>query len=154
MLTIFLPKTGHIFSHQLTSPNKWHFKKFFEEKWMKEVPTAKVDLKMLREKLEDAVRSHLQCEVHFGALLSGGVDSSIIASVATKIMREKDPKFKLQTFSVGLEGAPDFKYAQMVADYIGSDHHEITFTVEEGLDCIRDIIFHLESYDGNFYLIL
>lgn len=117
---------------------------------MKEVPTAAVDLTMLRQKLEDAVRSHLQCEVNFGALLSGGVDSSLIASIATKIMREKNPDFRLKTFSVGLEGAPDFKYAQMVADHINSDHHEITFTIEEGLDCIRDIIYHLESYDGIF----
>jgi asparagine synthase (glutamine-hydrolysing) len=107
----------------------------------------KVDLKALRESLESAVRSHLQCEVKFGALLSGGVDSSLIASIATKIMREKDPNFKLHTFSVGLKGGPDFKYSKIVADFIDSYHHEIYFTVEDGLDCIRDIIYHLETYD-------
>lgn len=106
-----------------------------------------VDLVHFRESLESAVRSHLQCEVPFGSLLSGGVDSSLIASMATRIMREKNPDFKLSTFSIGLAGAPDFKYSQMVADFIGSDHHEIHFTVEEGLDCLRDIIYHLESYD-------
>ena len=83
------------------------------------VPSQSVDLKLFRESLEEAVRSHLQCEVKFGALLSGGVDSSLIASIATKIMREKNPHFKLHTFSVGLPGAPDFKYSQMVADFIG-----------------------------------
>lgn len=106
-----------------------------------------VDLNELRDKLESAVRSHLACEVHFGALLSGGVDSSLIASIATKIMREKNPDFKLRTYSVGLKGAPDFKYSKMVADFIGSEHHEIHFTVEDGLDRIRDIISHLETYD-------
>lgn len=107
----------------------------------------KVDLNELREKLESAVRSHLACEVEFGALLSGGVDSSLIASIATKIMREKNKDFKLRTYSVGLKGAPDFKYSKIVADHIGSEHHEIHFTVEEGLDRIRDIISHLETYD-------
>jgi asparagine synthase (glutamine-hydrolysing) len=79
--------------------------------------------------------------------LSGGVDSSLIASIATKIMREQNPNFKLQTFSVGLLNAPDFKFSQKVANYIGSDHHEVHFTVEEGLDCINEIIYYLESYD-------
>lgn len=114
---------------------------------MEKVPTQSVDLTRFREALESAVRSHLQCEVKFGALLSGGVDSSLIASIATKIMRAKNPNFKLHTYSVGLKGAPDFKYSQMVADYLGSDHHEVEFTVEEGIDCIRDIIYHLETYD-------
>ncbi|KAG5679685.1 hypothetical protein PVAND_009238 [Polypedilum vanderplanki] len=138
---------GSLFSHQLGTSNKWKFIKYFKEDWITKVPQLKVDLVHFRETLESAVRSHLQCEVSFGALLSGGVDSSLISSIATKIMREKNPNFKLQTFSVGLTGAPDFKYSQIVADYIGSEHHEIHFTVEEGLDCIRDIIYHLETYD-------
>lgn len=120
--------------------------KYYKEDWITSVPQQSVDLKLFREALEAAVRSHLQCEVKFGALLSGGVDSSLIASIATKIMRETDPDFKLHTFSVGLNGAPDFKYSQMVADFIGSDHHEVHFTVEEGIDCIRDIIYHLGKF--------
>lgn len=141
--------TGSLFSHQLgtSTSNKWKFVKFYKEDWITKVPSQSVDLKLLREALESAVRSHLQCEVKFGSLLSGGVDSSLIASISTKIMREKDPNFKLHTYSVGLKGAPDFKYSQMVADYIGSDHHEVHFTVDEGIDCIRDIIYHLETYD-------
>lgn len=139
--------TGSLFSHQLGTANKWKFAKYFHNDWMTKVPTQRVDLTLFQTALESAVRSHLQCEVKFGALLSGGVDSSLIASIATKIMREKDPNFKLHTYSVGLKGAPDFKYSQMVADFIDSDHHEVHFTVEQGIDCIRDIIYHLETYD-------
>lgn len=144
---LFISLTGSLFSHELGTDNKWNFVKYFKEDWMTKVPSMKVDLNALRDSLESAVRSHLQCEVKFGALLSGGVDSSLIASIATKIMREKDPNFKLHTFSVGLKGGPDFKYSKIVADFIDSHHHEIYFTVEDGLDCIRDIIYHLETYD-------
>lgn len=121
--------------------------RFYQPKWITEIPTTPVNIDALRRQLESAVQSHLQCDVEFGALLSGGVDSSIIASVATKIMRERNPNFRLKTFSVGLENAPDFKYSRMVADYINSDHKEIIFKVEDGLDSIRDIILHCETYD-------
>ncbi|XP_055376745.1 uncharacterized protein LOC129608964 [Condylostylus longicornis] len=127
--------------------DKMEFKCHFKEKWITEIPKEPANLVMLKQKLESAVRTHLHCDVELGALLSGGVDSSLIASIATKIMREKDKNFKLRTFSVGLEGAPDFKYSKMVAEHIQSDHTELVFTVEEGLDCIRDIIYHLETYD-------
>lgn len=122
-------------------------KAFFKPDWTVDIPKEKVDLTILRQTLEAAVRSHLHCDVEIAALLSGGVDSSLIASMATKIMKEKDPNFRLKTFSVGLPGAPDFKYSSMVADFIQSDHTEVTFDINEGLDCIRDIIWHLETYD-------
>uniref|UniRef100_A0A6B2E7K2 Asparagine synthetase [glutamine-hydrolyzing] n=1 Tax=Phlebotomus kandelakii TaxID=1109342 RepID=A0A6B2E7K2_9DIPT len=129
------------------SPDHLNFEHFYRPKWITEIPTNQSSLTLLRRKLENAVRSHLQCDVPFGALLSGGVDSSLIASIATRIMRERDPSFRLKTYSVGLRGAPDFKYSRMVADFIGSDHTEVYFSIDEGLDCIPDIIRHLESYD-------
>ncbi|XP_017015741.2 asparagine synthetase B [glutamine-hydrolyzing]-like [Drosophila takahashii] len=119
----------------------------FEQPWLTEVPSQPCDLSLLRANLESAVRSHLQCDVQLGALLSGGVDSSLIASIATKIMRERDPSFRLKTFSVGLKDAPDFQAARNVAKYIGSDHKELVFEVDEALDGIRDVVYHLESFD-------
>ncbi|XP_054732514.1 probable asparagine synthetase [glutamine-hydrolyzing] [Anastrepha obliqua] len=127
--------------------NNLQRKKYFKESWIEHIPTQEVDLSILRSKFESAVRSHLQCDVPFGALLSGGVDSSLVASIATKLRRESDPNYRLKTFSVGLCNAPDFKAAKLVADYIGSDHTEIVFEIEDALDGIRDIIYHLETYD-------
>jgi asparagine synthase (glutamine-hydrolysing) len=94
-------------------------------------------------------------DVPYGVLLSGGLDSSIISAVAKKYASkrvESDDKNEawwpqLHSFSVGLKGSPDLKHAQEVADHIGTVHHEITFTIQEGLDAIRDVIYHLETYD-------
>lgn len=141
--------SGHFFTHQLGEKIGWNsnFQRYYSPSWITEIPTNAVDLKSLREKLEHSVLTHLKCDCRFGVFLSGGVDSSLIASIATKIMHKKNPKFKLKSYSVGLKGAPDFKYSRMVADYIQSEHHEITFDIEQGLDCIREIIYHLETYD-------
>lgn len=120
---------------------------YFQPEWITEVPTSKVDLSMLRQRLESAVRSHLQSDAEYGCMLSGGLDSSLIAAIATRILREQNPDVRLKTYSVGVEGAPDLKYASMVAKHIQSDHTEILFKVEEALDCIREIIYHTESFD-------
>lgn len=122
-------------------------KRFFNPDWFDKPLRTHTNLTLLRETFEKAVHSHLECEVKFGCLLSGGVDSSLVASIATKIVRQTDPDFKLDTFSIGLEGAPDFEYSNKVAKFIGSHHTEIHFTVDQGLDCIRDIIYKLETYD-------
>uniref|UniRef100_A0A182QWH7 Asparagine synthetase [glutamine-hydrolyzing] n=1 Tax=Anopheles farauti TaxID=69004 RepID=A0A182QWH7_9DIPT len=123
---------------------------YFTALWMSEVPSAEVDLVQLRYRLECAVESHLQSDVPLGALLSGGLDSSLIASIATRILRKRlqNPNYRLKTYSIGLDaGGPDLAYARLVADYIGSDHTEIHFTVPEGLDLLRDAVYHAETYD-------
>ncbi|KAH8372207.1 hypothetical protein KR093_010595 [Drosophila rubida] len=141
-LQIFPP--GHVAAGTVTQLKPV---RYYQPTWRQVIPTLKVNLEELRRQVELAVRSHLQCDVPFGALLSGGVDSSLIASIATKIMRERDPNYKLRTFSVGMTGSPDFEHARMVAKHIGSQHTEITFSVEDCLDGVRDLIYHLESYD-------
>lgn len=123
---------------------------FFAPNWLRSVPHSNpFDFLLLETKLISAVRTHLQRDetVPFAALLSGGVDSSVIASIATRILRETDPHARLKTFSVGLPGAPDFKYSRMVADFLNCDHQEIVFGIEEALDCIRDVVYHVETYD-------
>ncbi|CCN85082.1 Asparagine synthetase B (glutamine-hydrolyzing) [Vibrio nigripulchritudo SFn27] len=109
----------------------------------------------LTQALEDAVKRQLMTDVPYGVLLSGGLDSSITSAVAKRFaaMRiEDDEKSEawwpqLHSFAVGLEGAPDLKAAREVADKIGTVHHEMTYTVQEGLDAIRDVIYHIETYD-------
>lgn len=129
------------------TPGQVEEMRFFTPSWFTEIPKQKYHKEVLLQSLEDAVKSHLQCDVPFGALLSGGLDSSLVASIATKLKRETDPNFRLKTFSVGLKDAPDLLYARKVAQFINSDHEEVIFTVEESLDCIRSIIYHTESYD-------
>ncbi|MBD1391224.1 asparagine synthase B [Neiella sp. HB171785] len=109
----------------------------------------------LREALEESVKSHLMSDVPYGVLLSGGLDSSVTSAIAQKYSKrrvEDDEKSeawwpRLHSFAVGLKGSPDLLAAQKVADHIGTVHHEIHFTVQEGLDAIRDVIYHLETYD-------
>ncbi|EDW78850.1 uncharacterized protein Dwil_GK12497 [Drosophila willistoni] len=142
-LKIFPP--GHFIQGQVKLESET--RRYYDPIWRHGTPTQPVDLSELRMQLERAVRSHLQCDVQFGALLSGGLDSSLIASIATNVMREKDPKYRLHTFSVGMIGSPDFEHARMVARHINSHHTEIAFTVDDCLDGVRDLIYHLESYD-------
>uniref|UniRef100_A0A182VY77 Asparagine synthetase [glutamine-hydrolyzing] n=1 Tax=Anopheles minimus TaxID=112268 RepID=A0A182VY77_9DIPT len=123
---------------------------YFAAHWMTGIPTASADLQQLRLQLEAAVESHLQCEVPLGALLSGGLDSSLIASIATRILRRTsgNSNYRLKTYSIGLEGGgPDLQYARTVAHHIGSDHTEIYFSISEGLDLLRDAVYHSETYD-------
>ena len=109
----------------------------------------------LRAALEASVKSHLMTDVPYGVLLSGGLDSSVVSAIAHKYASrriENDQQSqawwpRLHSFAVGLKGSPDLKAAQEVANHIGTEHHEVHFTVQEGLDAIRDVIYHLETYD-------
>lgn len=113
------------------------------------------DPKAIRQALEKAVHSHLMTDVPFGVLLSGGLDSSAVAAVAAKYAEKRiedddqSPAWwpRLHSFAIGLEGSPDLKAARVVADHIGTVHHEFKYTVQDGLDALRDVIYHIETYD-------
>tara|TARA_B100001093_G_scaffold503131_1_gene557084 strand:- start:614 stop:2290 length:1677 start_codon:yes stop_codon:yes gene_type:complete len=142
--------------HYLLS-TKDDYIKWYDRDWREynEVKNAKSDIKKLRDSLEQAIKRQLMSDVPYGVLLSGGLDSSITSAVAKKYseMRiesnNKQPAWwpQLHSFSVGLEGSPDLAAAKLVADHIGTIHHEIIFTIQEGLDAIKDVIYNLETYD-------
>lgn len=131
--------------------------KWYEPSWAApgKIPSGEGDEEKLRNALVSAVKRQLMCDVPYGLLISGGVDSSIIAAIAAKFSEKRVESGdterawwpRMHSFSVGLPGAPDTKYARKVAEYIGSQHHEIEFTVQEALDAIPDVIYHLETFD-------
>jgi asparagine synthase (glutamine-hydrolysing) len=112
-------------------------------------------MQTLKEAFEKSVKSHLMSDVPYAVLLSGGLDSSLVSAVAARYVAkriEDDDQSdawwpRLHSFAVGLKGAPDLLAAQKVADMIGTVHHEVHFTIQEGLDAIRDVIYYLETYD-------
>ncbi|CAM2848461.1 MULTISPECIES: asparagine synthase B [Vibrio] len=135
-----------------TEPQRYYIRDWNEYAAVQGNSTSKEEL---TEALEAAVKRQLMTDVPYGVLLSGGLDSSITSAVAKRFaaMRiEDDEKSEawwpqLHSFAVGLEGAPDLKAAREVADKIGTVHHEMTYTIQEGLDAIRDVIYHIETYD-------
>jgi asparagine synthase (glutamine-hydrolysing) len=132
-------------------------KTWYERDWMnfEKVKNNDTDMAALRKGLEDAVHRQLMSDVPYGVLLSGGLDSSITSAIAKKYAGKRvesgdklDAWYpQLHSFAIGLEGSPDLTASREVADYIGTIHHEITFTVQEGLDAVRDVVYHLETYD-------
>jgi asparagine synthase (glutamine-hydrolysing) len=131
------------------------FVRWYDPVWAKTLPTEKVSLEKLRTALDTAVKQQLMCDVPYGVLISGGLDSSLIAGIAAqhRLKRIESDETeeawwpRLHSFSVGLEGSPDLKFARKVAAHIGTVHHEITFTIQEGLDAVKEVIHHLETFD-------
>jgi asparagine synthase (glutamine-hydrolysing) len=160
--------------------------RYFEPKWWdgKQIPQTPADLKLLRESLEKSVRKRLMAEVPYGVLLSGGLDSSLVAAIAQRetlrlrklaeqatngvasdetadqdkgeglVGIDDDNQLstmtflpQLNSFSIGLPGSPDNKAALEVAKFLGTKHHVMTFTIEDGLNALSDVIYHLETYD-------
>ena len=146
----FLP--GHYYYSKEKKQVCWYVRDWMEYDAVKNNPA---DISDLKTALEAAVQRQLMSDVPYGVLLSGGLDSSIISAIARKYAAkriENDSKTdawwpQLHSFAVGLKGAPDLKAAKKVADYIGTVHHEINYTVQEGLDAIRNVIYYIETYD-------
>ncbi|HAY33797.1 MAG TPA: asparagine synthase B [Ignavibacteria bacterium] len=147
----FLP--GHyIYSKDGTDLKKWYKRDWTD---FNNVKSNESDIEKLRKGLENAVHRQLMSDVPYGVLLSGGLDSSIISAVtkkyASKRVESDDTQQawypQLHSFAIGLKGSPDLAAAQKVANHIGSVHHEINFTIQEGLDAVSDVIYHLETYD-------
>ncbi|EMY3583417.1 asparagine synthase B [Flavobacterium psychrophilum] len=108
--------------------------------------TNTLDLKLIRDSLTEATRKRLMSDVPIGVLLSGGLDSSLTSSIASRLLKEKGKI--LHSFSIGLdENAPDAKAARKVAEFLGTKHHEVHFTIEQGIEILDKLIWHLETYD-------
>ena len=143
---------GHYLDSKVGEIKSWYQRDWMEYDMVKENET---DIKVLRTALEEAVHRQLMSDVPYGVLLSGGLDSSITSAIAKKYAEkriesdDKDAAWwpQLHSFATGLENSPDLAAAQKVADHLGTIHHEIKFTIQEGIDAIRDVIYHLETYD-------
>lgn len=143
---------GHFYNSSDKVFVKWYNREWAEYDAVKNNST---DITTLRKALEDAVHRQLMSDVPYGVLLSGGLDSSITSAIAKKFAEKRiesdDTQAawwpRLHSFSVGLNGSPDLAAARKVAAHIGTVHHEVTFTIQEGLDAIRDVIYNLETYD-------
>jgi len=143
---------GHYMSSKDGEFVKWYNREWIEYDAVKDNQTS---IDEIKKALEDAVYRQLMSDVPYGVLLSGGLDSSITSAIAKKYAKnriESNDKSEawypqLHSFAVGLEGSPDLAAAQKVADYLGTIHHEIKFTIQEGLDAIKDVIYNIETYD-------
>ncbi|KAJ0040297.1 hypothetical protein Pint_26576 [Pistacia integerrima] len=153
----FLP--GHIYSSKEGAIRRWYNPPWYSE----QIPSTPYDPLLLRRAFEkacsglslyslnSAVLKRLMTDVPFGVLLSGGLDSSLVAAVASRYLAESEAACQwgsqLHTFCIGLKGSPDLKAAREVADYLGTRHHEFHFTVQEGIDALEEVIYHIETYD-------
>jgi asparagine synthase (glutamine-hydrolysing) len=143
---------GHVLDSETAE-----YRRYYDRRWRDydAVQGGAARPEAIREGLESAVRRQLMSDVPYGVLLSGGLDSSVIAAVARRYAArriEDDGRSEawwpqLHSFAIGLDGAPDLGAAREAAEHIGTVHHEFRFTVQEGLDALSDVIHHLETYD-------
>jgi len=146
----FLP--GYYYWSKEPGMKRYYKRDWFDYEAVKDNPAS---VSAIHDALTAAVKRQLMSDVPYGVLLSGGLDSSVISAIAEKFSEhriEDDSKTRaywprLHSFAVGLKGAPDLAKAKMVADHIGTVHHEINYTIQEGLDAIRDVIYFIETYD-------
>ena len=146
----FLP--GHSLYSREGVMRRWYTRDWMEYDAVKDNPA---DIDKLRVGLQEAVKQQLMSDVPYGVLLSGGLDSSIVSAIAQKYAAKRVEDGgqtgawwpRLHSFAVGLKGAPDLEKARCVAEHIGTVHHEINYTIQEGLDAIRDVIYFTETYD-------
>ena len=143
---------GHYMTSETKAPVQWYTRDWMEFDAVKDNETSIDDL---HDSLAAAVRRQLMSDVPYGVLLSGGLDSSVTSALAKlyaakRIEADDDQAAwwpQLHSFAVGLEGSPDLAAAAKVAEHIDTVHHEVKFTIQEGLDAIRDVVYHLETYD-------
>ena len=143
---------GHVLTGGDTMPRRYYRRDWFSYDNVKDNPA---DADELRRALEAAVRRQMMSDVPYGVLLSGGLDSSIISAVAQKYAKRRVETGgeeaawwpRLHSFAVGLRGAPDLEKARLVAEHIGTVHHEINYTIQEGLDALSDVVYFTETYD-------
>ena len=147
---VFLP--GHYYWSRKPGMTRYYYRRWESYDYVKDRPALVSDV---REGLRDAVRRQLMSDVPYGVLLSGGLDSSVISAIAQSYSAHRIEDGgatqaywpRLHSFAVGLKGSPDLAKARLVADYIGTVHHEIHYTIEEGIDALRDVIYFIETYD-------
>jgi asparagine synthase (glutamine-hydrolysing) len=143
---------GHYQTNRDAAPVRYDARDWFD---VDAVPDREIDPKEIRDALADAVHSHLMTDVPYGVLLSGGLDSSVIGALASGFAGkrvesgDRDAAWwpRLHSFAIGLSGSPDLSAASRAAEGIGTVHHGFEFTVQEGLDALRDVIWHIESFD-------
>lgn len=146
----FLP--GHYYVGSEGEMKRWYRRDWEQYDKVSHNPARATDV---RAALEAAVKRQMMCDVPYGVLLSGGLDSSVISAIAAKYANkriETDSQQaawwpRLHSFAVGLKGAPDLAKAREVAEHIGTVHHEVNYTIQEGLDAVRDVIYYIETYD-------
>ena len=123
---------------------------FLTEDWFQSsesVPNGTFDPFEFKDRLTAAVERHLMTEVPFGVLLSGGLDSSLVAAITNRLNRSRGNSDLLRSFCIGLAGSPDLEAAEKVAQFLGTRHYSFEYTIQEGLDALSDVIYHLETYD-------